>query len=71
MKKYIVVKTNVLRKQKFYKIHKSADSWSIDKSQAHKFILRRTAEKIAKAKTSATADCWKDIIKYDVEAVES
>ena len=69
MKKCIVVKTNLLRNQKFYKIHKTQDSWSIDKAKAHRFASKRTAEKIAAAKNSQMSECWKLIIEYGVEVV--
>lgn len=69
MKKYIVVKTNLMRNQRFYKRHKKEDSWSVNKEDAHKYASRRTAEKIAKAKASQMNACWRDIIKYEVEEV--
>ena len=69
MKKYIVVKHNIMRKQKFYKRHKSADSWSVDKNEAYKYKLRWSAEKIAKAKTFAMPISFKGVIEYHVEEV--
>lgn len=69
MKKYIVVKHNLLRKQKFYKRHKTADSWSVDKKQAYKYRFYWTAAKIVLAKTADLADCFNGIIKYEVETV--
>lgn len=70
MKKYIVVKTNLLRQQSFYKCHKTQDLWSLDKEKAHKYALKRTAEKIARAKSSQMNECWKHIIVFTVEAAE-
>ena len=70
MKKYIVVKHNLMRKQSFYMIHKSHDSWSVDKAQAHKFFFRRTAEKIAKAMTNKLSPSLSFIVEYRVEEVD-
>lgn len=69
MKKYIVVKTNRFRQQKFYKIDKAHDSWSIDKGKAHKYASRRKAEKIAAEKQAAQSAAWNGIIEYGVEEV--
>lgn len=70
MKKYVVVKHNLMRNQKFYKIHKTKDSWSVDREQAHKYSAKWAAAKIVLAKTANLADCWKGIIEYHVEEVE-
>lgn len=69
MKKYLVVKHNLMRNQKFYRRTKTLDSWTVDKEQAHKFATKRTAEKIAQRYTAGMNDCWKDIIRYEVEEV--
>ena len=71
MKKYIVVKHNLMRNQKFYKRYKTVDSWSIDKGEAYKFLARTSAAKIARKKAATMPAGFKDIIKYEVEEVEA
>ena len=70
MKKYIVVKHNLMRNQKFYRRYKTVDSWSVNKEDAYKFLAKTSAVKIARKKTAAMSDNWKNIIKYEVEEVE-
>lgn len=71
MKKYIVVKHNLMRNQKFYKRHKTADSWTVNRNEAYQYRFRFAAEKIAKAKTATMSPSLRNfIVEYRVEEVE-
>ena len=71
MKRYIVVRYNALRQQKFYKWHKTLDSWTVFKEQAYKYISRRKAEAQAKAADARMSECLRGFVKHRVEEVDA
>ena len=72
MKKYIVVKHNLMRKQKFYKRHRTADSWSVNRKDAYQYRFRFIAERFATAHTNALPVSLRNfIVEIHVEEVNA
>ena len=62
MKKYIVVKRNLFRNQKFYKVSRKHDMWSVNKDEAYLYSFRKIVQGIVDKKNATLSDNWKEIL---------
>lgn len=67
MKRYIVVKHNTMRDQKFYLLTSGGIGWTLEKSHAHKFLLKRSAQRIVNQKERTMSPALAQIVRYTVE----
>lgn len=70
MKRYIVVKHNTIRDQKFYLLTSGGIGWTLEKSHAHKFLLRRNAQKIVNKRNrdlALSSPALAQVVRYVVE----
>ena len=69
MKRYIVVKHNLMRDQKFYLMAPKEDCWTIHKPFAHKYLTRWAAQKIVDQKEGTLSPALAHI-RYGVEVAK-
>lgn len=71
MKRYIVVKHNTMRDQKFYLLRTPGGiGWTLDKASAHKFLLKRSAQKIVNQRNrdlALSSPSLAQVVRYGVE----